>query len=433
MKYFNFVNLTCVLIIILQIGCSKSQSSNPPSPPSLKVTGQVLCYGANAGDAVVSPSTSGSNVLPVQVGGSSLCGSSPNTPCVSVTVCTPGTTNCMVIPNILVDTGSVGLRIFSQTLSQSFCNTLPPLKDSTGTPVAECAQFGSSNDWGGVVTAKVQLAGEPAISSLPIQIINSTYATMPSSCGSVDLNPAQAGINGILGVGLFKADCGSDCQSSSNLGIYFSCVGINCSPIRLAVNQQVSNPVSALLTDNNGVVLDLPAISSSGTMTVDGSLYLGIGTRNNNTPGNVTTFTASNLGNFGAITTTFSGANYSESFIDSGSNGLYFQGSAVTSILPPCPANEIAANFVCPSGVKSFTNTNTSSTGRSGQVAITIGNAQTLFNTPNTNVYNDLGGDLGSSFPNAFDYGLPFFLGRKVYVGIDASASSLGVGPYWAY
>ncbi|MGD1075383.1 MAG: DUF3443 family protein [Thermodesulfovibrionales bacterium] len=55
-------------------------------------------------------------------------------------------------------------------------------------------------------------------------------------------------------------------------------------------------------------------------------------------------------------------------------------------------------------------------------------NAGSLHNSPN-NVFADLGGtDFGE-----FDWGLPFFFGRNVYVGMEGTASSLGIGPYWAY
>src|SRR6476619_7474596 len=40
-----------------------------------------------------------------------------NEPCVSVTICVPGTTNCQTIKNLLLDTGSYGLRVFSSAIS----------------------------------------------------------------------------------------------------------------------------------------------------------------------------------------------------------------------------------------------------------------------------------------------------------------------------
>jgi hypothetical protein len=47
------------------------------------------------------------------------------------------------------------------------------------------------------------------------------------------------------------------------------------------------------------------------------------------------------------------------------------------------------------------------------------------------NVYLESGADAGGS--NSFDWGLPFYLGRNVYLGFEGKTSSLGTGPYWAF
>ena len=57
----------------------------------------------------------------------------------SVEVCEPGsTTNCTTVPNVLVDTGSTGLRLLSGAVSGL---TLPAVTDSSGNDVQECIQF----------------------------------------------------------------------------------------------------------------------------------------------------------------------------------------------------------------------------------------------------------------------------------------------------
>ena len=67
----------------------------------------------------------------------------------SVVVCVPGsTTQCQTISRLLVDTGSFGLRIFSQALTISL-----PVQTSGGQKIAECAYFGSVTTWGRVATA----------------------------------------------------------------------------------------------------------------------------------------------------------------------------------------------------------------------------------------------------------------------------------------
>jgi len=373
-------------------------------------------------------STVGLNLLSITVGGSSLCGGNLNQPCASVVICSPGTNTCQTISNLLVDTGSYGLRIFSSAISVP----LTQVTNASGTPVAECAQFGTGSDWGPVMMASVQVASEPFV-TLPIQVINSSFSVIPSSsgCTSPDTSPSTAGFNGILGVGLFTQDCGSSCVSSGGNGPYYACSGNSCTVTPLALNEQVQNPIALLPFDNNGVVMNLSSVPASGTTSLNGTMYLGIGTQANNTPSGVTTYLADGSGEFN---TKFSGSSttYSQSFIDSGSNGLFFP---TPSGLVSCSSSDTAApGWFCPASTTNFTAMNSSYNGStSGNVTFSIANAHTLFSSGNE-VFNDAGASSGvSSFTASFDWGLPFFLGRKVYVGIEGKSSTLATGPYWAY
>ncbi|MDD2540486.1 MAG: DUF3443 family protein [Desulfuromonadaceae bacterium] len=372
----------------------------------------------------VTGGSSQANVLPITVNGS-LCssGSYTNKPCVSVTVCTPGTSTCQVVTDILLDTGSFGLRIFKQALSTNL--VLPQVTVASGA-LAECIQFGDgSSDWGPVQMATVILGNEPAI-QVPIQVVDATFGTRPSTCLNADASPAVAGLNGILGVGLFAQDCGAQCASSANIGIYFACNGSVCTGTTVPTATQVQNPVVHLPQDNNGVLVQLPAIPLGGVPSVNGSLILGIGTQSNNTPVAVTTYPASLFGEF-TTTTTFNGVqSTTSSFIDSGSNGLFF--GAPASLLPNCSSPGIG--FYCPATTISLSATTTGAFGSpSGTVAFQIGNFNSLVST-GSRVFSEVGGSSGGG---GFDWGLPFFFGRNVFIGIQNTNSSLGSGPYWAY
>ena len=170
------------------------------------------------------------------------------------------------------------------------------------------------------------------------------------------------------------------------------------------------------------MIVQLPSVPVGGSLSVSGSLVLGIGTQANNMPSGVTTYEADQYGEF---LTSFGGILYT-SFLDTGSNGLFFP-SPSASLLPDCAAPN--SDWFCPSSVIPLTATNSGATGSpSGAVSFQIASVNSLSYSPN-NVFPDIGG------PNVdqFDWGLPFFFGRDVYVGLDSSVSSLGIGPYWAY
>src|SRR5659263_409106 len=99
-----------------------------PTPGNISGSTLLTVTGGGGGQA---------NVVPITVNGS-LCssGSYLNKPCVSVTVCTPGTSTCQTVTDILLDTGSFGLRIFQQALTV----TLPQVTVASGS-LANCVQF----------------------------------------------------------------------------------------------------------------------------------------------------------------------------------------------------------------------------------------------------------------------------------------------------
>ena len=229
------------------------------------------------------------NIQPVVVS-SGPTGNYANGLFTSVTVCAPGTSTCQNINNVLVDTGSYGLRVLSSALTVA----LPQQKDGNGNSVVECAQFSLGITWGPVKTADLKIAGEQA-SSIPIQVIGDpAFSTVPTNCSNVgtpqdNLQSLQA--NGILGVGSFLQDCGSSCATtgSGNPGLYYGCAGSSCQVIAESTNNQVRNPVAAF-NDNNGVIIDLPAASGSAP-SLSGSLIFGIGTQSNNSLGSAQVFT----------------------------------------------------------------------------------------------------------------------------------------------
>lgn len=347
----------------------------------------------------------------------------------SVTVCAPGsTTSCETIDGVMVDTGSFGLRILSSALTVS----LPQQKDASGNPIAECAAFADGETWGPVQTADISIAGEKA-SSVPIQVIGSSsgsVATVPTSCsnqGPIEDDLTHLAANGILGVGNFVQDCGDGCTVSGaqTNGPYYTCPSTGCVGTTEAVSNQVANPVAFFASDNNGVIIELPAASSPET-SLAGSMIFGIGTQSNNALGNATVYTLDpGTGNF---TTTFNGHTLTDAaFIDSGSNAIYFLDAAATG-LPLCTD----LNFLyCPAATMNFTATNQGANGASGSISFSVANADSQLESSNTNVA--VAPDVAGPNAGLFDWGLPFFYGRNVYVAIAGKSTPGGQGPYWAY
>lgn len=353
----------------------------------------------------------------------------PNGAYASVTVCEPGTITCKTIDHVLVDTGSVGLRVLPSALGSV---SLPGQNASDGNPLAECFVQPGGYAWGPVSLARVQVAGEIA-TSLPVQVIAPTgFSAAPPSCTGQTTGGALSTVsalkaNGILGIGLWVQDCGNACAPGGTLpNTYYSCPSSGCSPIAVALSQQVTNPVSAFPNDNNGSQIAFPPVFSSGSATAQGTLIFGIGTQPNNALVNVTVYgvTAAGL-NAGSFVTTFNGNAYAGS-ISSGANANYFLSSAITGFAS-CPSS----GFYCPSADQTVSVTNAGTNGTSGTVMFVVSNGDTLAGSGNF-AFSNLGGP-GGGRTGGFLFGMPFFYGRVVYTALSGATTTGGTGPYFAY
>ena len=361
-----------------------------------------------------------------------------NIPMVTITICLGNVAgvNCATVPNILLDTGSYGLRVFKTAMKKyNAAITMP------ATTTADCAEFGSGASWGAVEPAFVTLGGQVTSTAVPIQVIDTTFGAV-SNCvpqvGSLFSSPSQSGFNGILGVGPLVSECvdgaegvacactGGLCTHQLGAGIYYSCptgfAGGACTPAAVAQAAQVSNPVAFLpATFNNGISLSLPTVGNlGGPTTTVGYVTFGIP---NFVNAGIVVYPTTNVAEFA---TNFTGTSET-SILDSGSNGIYLpnaiakfsldSGWAIPSSLTACSGINIGQ----PNAPKSFVN-------------FQVANADQLFSTSNV-VFSNLIGDGGSGF---FDWGLPFFLGRNVFIGLNNSPGATinnvpRSGPYWAY
>lgn len=342
-----------------------------------------------------------------------------NTPYVSVTLCRPGTSVCARLDHVIVDTGSIGLRIQAAALPPALAD-LPAVSGPGGQPVGQCMQFASGRAWGSVRRADVQLAGQQA-DALPVQVMDdpaAAYARIPAAC--IGAGPSVTPLldaDGILGVGMGRQDCGLACAISAANGIYYTCeASAGCAPARLDGVDQVAHPVAVLPRHNNGVVLVLPAVPVGGTPATEGALVLGIATSSNNQLGRAQVLEVDSRGLF---STTYKGRRHT-SFMDSGSNGLYFPDRD----LPPC------GSLFCPLAATALQATLTSARGTERGLEFMADSPYWLRKDA---VAAHLAGRMDGAFADLFNWGLPAFFGRAVHVAVDGAPTPAGPGPWLAF
>jgi hypothetical protein len=395
---------------ILPVGCGSGGGSTPTTSPTSSLFfewGLPFFYGNNVYTSITpngngsyfafssyTAAPSGTNVQPIYVNGGP--DNYINGAFTSVTVCVPNSpTTCQTIDNVLVDTGSVGLRLLSSALTL----TLPP-EQLSGNNLGECVQFADlSYVWGPIQLATVTLGGTTlggtgaglTTPNMPIHVLNPDFPTpgyAPSDCESGMTTGEEdtlqfLGANGILGLGSTQYDCSvggtNYCVSPPQQAAYYTCTSSACTDTILNPSLQVQNPVALFSTDNNGVIIEFPPVSSP-MASLEGWLVFGI-----SAPPTLTFTLDSN----GLIYTTFNGNSDMPSFFDSGSNGYFFPD---TSILTDSNGWYIPTN----PDTLSFTATIKGYNGNSSSVSFSVSNADVMFNAyPTTyNVFNNLAGSL---------------------------------------
>ncbi|WP_233888734.1 DUF3443 family protein [Paraburkholderia flagellata] len=414
-------------------GGGSGGGDNPP-PPSTSAQNTPTMQtppansGSNAGTTQIPPPKPPPAVNQIQVVVENYYGIA-NQLLANVNVCIAGTTNCVWIDDILVDTGSWGLRIQSQWLGG-----LPLERVTTpdGGMLTECAAFGSGVTYGTVARADVKMVGETA-ASVPVQIVGDPAASsVPTSCSNrgVQLMNTYDAMHakGILGIGFNSADCGAGCVTGDPatgappVGWYYDCTSATtCTPTLVPLASQVTNPVSAFATDNNGVIIQLPAVAPTGANFVNGTMTFGIGTQPDNALGSAKIFTVGTSGaTTGDVTTQYNGATDTMAFLDTGSNGLFFADPGI---------QQCADGFYCPTSTLNLQAFMQGQNGANATVNFRVGNADSMVAAGSYAIDS-----YAAAGPTGmFDWGLPFFYGRTVYTAIAGKATPGGTGPYVAF
>lgn len=393
------------------------------------------CVGGNGrgGTGTVTPPVNNTLALTVD-GGPAAGGGGINHAYVTVKVCAHGTSQCANIDHVLLDTGSVGLRLVGSVLAAASV-TLSSEIDSNNQTIEECATFGGGQTWGPVASADVTLAGESA-AGVPLQVLDDQMVTAPppATCGANGtLINSVSGFdaNGVLGVGVLAQDCGSSCVNATPAAaMYYGCTSGNagvCTAENVALMQQVTNPVWLFSSaDNNGVIVELPNLQNpNGDATVQGTLLFGLGTQADNAlpPSGLTVLGTDASGHF---TANYKG-NMLPSLIDSGTDAYAFDDPSISSC-----TGATFVGYYCPTTAPlplSAVNSGVGANSGSDTVQFALANPDNTF-IPTAVAFTDLGGGGGST---EFIWGMPYFYGRSIYIGLEARTAGAFTGPFFAY
>jgi Protein of unknown function (DUF3443) len=358
--------------------------------------------------------------FPCKAGGVEGAINAPQIPYVSVKVCAPGsTTKCQVIDHIIVDTGSTGLRLAYSALNSSLrpgASGLPLVPGSSKTrTLTECETYVSSYAYGPIVKADVYIAGETA-KSTQLQVFGDPKYPVPAYCrqqGGTETDTTQSfGGNGLIGVSFDLLD---------DYALYYNCNNSNpriCNPE--SAYPGIPNTVSQFASENNGVVLSLPAVGpTASTSPVIGTLTFGVSTQPNNTPSTGTLGLINDGGNdinngtFSAMV----GGSWFTAYIDSGTDVVYFNDPKNPS-LTYCPTSGPWGGWYCPSIEQNltFALADSGTIQTKAHLSYSVANASNVI-TPYTIAYSNVAGPDGSTITtnSSIGFGLSSFFGNRMY------------------
>ena len=131
---------------------------------------------------------------------------------------------------------------------------------------------------------------------------------------------------------------------------------------------------------------------------------------------------------------TFNGQTLANSFLDSGSNGIYFSDSSIaTCTAPPNDPTSQIVNFYCPASTLTLPITLQGMNGTmTNNLTFERGQCHRMLDT-NFDAYPQLAGIIPPGNAGTFDYGLPFFYGKRVAVAVEGAMTTAGTGPYFAF
>jgi len=408
--------------------------TEPASAPSEASTPAAVTPASGTGTSgnndTPPPAPVADNIVPINIFSDYTDYRVVNMPYVSVTFCAPGkqgASQCATVDHMLLDTGSVGVRVIASAFDASFAGKLPmqtgASNDSTGkAAIAQCALFASGFTWGSMRAADVTI-GKKTASGISVQLIgDSTFATWtPQDCSSrgQGLNTVKdLGANGIVGIGHMAQDYPEAASRALAPNYYYCPTPWSCTPASVPLDRQTANPVTAFATDNNGTIIRLPALPPDGQASAAGELIFGVGTRSNNAlPANPTILAVSDQG---TLTTMYASRSV-PAIVDSGTNGLMFRDTSI-----PTGVN----NWFAPQNTLSLSATMMSTVGLQATVPFSIADAERLFESHYA-AYDSLGALSLSS--NMFVWGLPFYYGRSVYTVLSGTQAGDRTGPFVAF